>query len=381
MEAIIKDLSKPSPMNRLLQGDVGSGKTVVAAIAALVAAKVGKQTAFMAPTEVLARQHYKTLSSIFKNSGAGIGLITGSETRAFYGENLEEKIPRKKLLEDIAIGKIKIIIGTHALIAKGDTKEPVRFSDLALAIVDEQHRFGVEQRAALSGTTIHFLSMSATPIPRTLALTLFGDLDVSVIDELPSGRKEIVTKVVAPTNRSKAYDFIKEHLRQGRQAFVICPRIEAGKKEDEDGQPLGPKQLLWAEVKNVTEEYERLSKTVFPEFKLAMLHGRLKSSEKARIMADFGAGNTHILVSTSVVEVGVDVPNASIMMIEGADRFGLAQLYQFRGRVGRGEHQSYCLLFTDSGADTTVILLNALVNAKNGFELAEKDLAIRGPGE
>lgn len=386
LEEILKDISKPSPMNRLLQGDVGSGKTVVAAIAALVAAQEGKQTAFMAPTEVLARQHYKTLSSIFKNSSVGIGLITGSETRAFYGDNLEEKVTRKKLLEEIASGKIKIMIGTHALIAVGETKEPVCFNDLALTIVDEQHRFGVEQRAALSGTTVHFLSMSATPIPRTLALTLFGDLDVSVIDELPSGRKEIITKIVAPSNRSKAYDFIKEQLRQGRQTFVICPRIAASETGGEPrpegaGSSLDKRKALWAEVKNVTEEYERLSKTVFPDFKVAMLHGKLKSSEKAKIMADFTAGNTHVLVSTSVVEVGVDVPNATIMTIEGADRFGLAQLYQFRGRVGRAEYQSYCLLFTDSDADTTVNRLNALVKAKNGFELAEKDLAIRGPGE
>lgn len=388
---ILNDLKRSQPMNRLLQGDVGSGKTVVAAIGAFIAAENGKQTAFMAPTEVLARQHYKTLTDIFRNSSLGIALVTGGETRSFSGEGLEGKISRAKLMKEISDGKIKIIIGTHALISSG--KKPLEFQDLALAIVDEQHRFGVEQRAALiknkSGqqTAVHFLSMSATPIPRTLALSLFGDLDLSIIDELPSGRKSIITKVVSPENRHKAYNFIREHIKASRQVFVICPRIQAANSEEQtaDGDHAEPaiskQQKLWQEVKNVTEEYERLSKKVFPEFKVAMLHGKMKSSEKAQLMADFSNRNLDILVSTSVIEVGVDVPNATIMMIEGADRFGLAQLYQFRGRVGRGEHQSYCLLFTDSTADTTQNRLNALLKAKNGFELAEQDLAIRGPGE
>ncbi|MEK7640693.1 MAG: ATP-dependent DNA helicase RecG [Patescibacteria group bacterium] len=393
VEEILTDLRKTQPMNRLLQGDVGSGKTVVAAAAALAAAHNNKQTAFMAPTEVLVRQHYRTLSSIFKNYPIGIALLTGSESRAFYGDGLEAKVPRAKLLEEIASGKLKIILGTHALISEREKKKSMVFDDLALAIVDEQHRFGVEQRATLvkkeksagqrtgRETTVHFLSMSATPIPRTLSLTLFGDLDLSLIDEMPSGRKAISTKVIPPTNRSKAYDFIRQEIKKGRQAFVICPRIAASEAKEEGVITISKKKDLWLDVKNVTEEFERLSKKVFPDMQVGMLHGRLKAAEKAQVMADFASGKTNVLVSTSVVEVGVDVPNATIMMIEGADRFGLAQLYQFRGRVGRGEHQSYCLLFTDSTAQTTYQRLEALIQAKNGFELAEKDLEIRGPGE
>ncbi|MDO8467093.1 MAG: ATP-dependent DNA helicase RecG [bacterium] len=397
IDEIVHDLAKPNPMNRLLQGDVGSGKTVVAAVAALMSAQNGKQTAFMAPTEVLARQHYRTLCAIFKNYPIGIGILTGSESRAFYGEGMESKLTRPKFLEEIAQDKIKIILGTHALISEVKGKKSLIFNDLALAIVDEQHRFGVDQRASLvkkesasrrtagwrtgETTTVHFLSMSATPIPRTLSLTLFGDLDLSIIDEMPKGRKEIVTKVIPPLNRKKAYDFIRGEVKKGRQAFVICPRIEEAEKPEVAKVGDKKKINLWADVKNVTEEYERLSKTIFPDLRVAMLHGRMKGVEKAEIMADFAAGRTHLLVSTSVIEVGVDVPNASIMMIEGADRFGLAQLYQFRGRVGRGEHQSYCLLFTDSESASTAQRLDALIKAKNGFELAEQDLAIRGPGE
>ncbi|MBI2024865.1 MAG: ATP-dependent DNA helicase RecG [Candidatus Harrisonbacteria bacterium] len=386
IDEILEDLQKPQPMNRLLQGDVGSGKTAVAAIAALVAAENGKQTAFMAPTEVLANQHYKTLTTIFRSSSIGIGILTGSEAKAFYGDGLEGKVGRFELLEDIANGKIKLILGTHALISSSESKKSVQFHDLALAIVDEQHRFGVDQRAALvkqeihpgAETTVHFLSMSATPIPRTLALSIFGDLDLSIIDEMPKGRKEVITKIVSPSNRVKAHAFIREEVKNGRQIFVICPRISAAENSDEK---MDERKRLWAEVKNVTEEYERLSKKVFPELRVAMLHGRMKSLEKNKIMSEFALGNYDIMVSTSVIEVGVDVPNATIMVIEGADRFGLAQLYQFRGRVGRGEHQSYCLLFTDSSSSTTLNRLDALLKAKNGFELAEKDLAIRGPGE
>lgn len=403
LKEILDDLTRAQPMNRLLQGDVGSGKTVVAAIAALIAAHNDKQTAFMAPTEVLARQHYKTLTAIFKNFSVGIGLLTGSEAKAFYGDDLEIEINRGNLLKDIKAGEIKIVIGTHALIAEGKSKKSVKFRDLALAIVDEQHRFGVDQRAALvkqekepgKETTIHFLSMSATPIPRTLSLTLFGDLDLSIIDELPEGRKEIITKVVSPENRAKAYSFIRDQVKKGRQVFVICPRIAASEsncecrggdlckceKDNCKCNSVDKRKDLWAEVKNVTEEYEKLSKQVFPDLKVAMLHGKMKSTEKAQLMSEFGNGKTNILVSTSVIEVGVDVPNATIMIIEGADRFGLSQLYQFRGRVGRSDQQSYCLLFTDSVADTTQNRLNALLKAKNGFELAEQDLAIRGPGE
>lgn len=385
LEEILSDLQRSQPMNRLLQGDVGSGKTVVAAIAGLIAADNGKQTAFMAPTEVLAQQHYKTLISQFGSCQVGIGLLTGAEIRAFYTDGLEAKVNRAKLLNEIEEGKIKIIIGTHALISESKNKKSVNFNDLALAIVDEQHRFGVEQRAAMlkkengKETSVHFLSMSATPIPRTLSLTLFGDLDLSLIDELPKGRKEIITKIVSPANRQKAYDFIRSQIKAGRQAFVICPRISASENNAENEN--SSKKNLWTEVKNVTDEYNRLLQNIFPDLKVAMLHGKMKSSEKGEVMADFVAGKTNILVSTSVIEVGVDVPNSAIMMIEGADRFGLAQLYQFRGRVGRSEHQSYCLLFTDSDAESTQERLNALINAKNGFELAERDLAIRGPGE
>jgi len=388
LKEILEDLAAEKPMNRLLQGDVGSGKTVVAAIAALVAAKSEKQTAFMAPTEVLARQHYKTLTAIFNELPVGIGLLTSGEARSFYGGNLEAKRKKSELLEEIESGKIKIIIGTHALISSIKNKDQVIFKDLALAIVDEQHRFGVEQRAALvkkekdkgSETTVHFFSMSATPIPRTLSLSLFGDLDLSIIDELPKGRKPILTKVVDPANRTKAYKFVREQIQQGRQAFVIYPRIESA-KDSAENHIVSKQYRLWNEIKAVKEEYEKLSKQVFPDLRVAMLHGRMKSGEKEKIMSAFSAGEIDILVSTSVVEVGVDVPNASIMLIEGADRFGLAQLYQFRGRVGRGEHQSFVFLFTDSSSDSTKRRLDALLKAKNGFELAEQDLAIRGPGQ
>ena len=378
LKEILDDISKNRPMNRLLQGDVGSGKTVIAAIAAVAAARVGHQAAFMAPTEVLAAQHYKTLTKIFGHLHIPIALATGSVAKIFFDDGLETEIKKADLAARIKQGEIKIIIGTHAIIQKS-----VAFDSLALAIVDEQHRFGVAQRAALLKNKTkhipHFLSMSATPIPRTLMLTIFGDLDLSLITELPKGRKAIITKIVAPENRTKAYAFIRGEIQKGRQAFVICPRID--KAEVVEGEPLLPKHLNWNDVKAVTEEYERLKTKVFPDLRIAMLHGKLKPKEKSAIMADFAAKNFDILVSTSVIEVGVDVPNATIMMIEGADRFGLSQLYQFRGRVGRGEHQSFCLLFTDSGSENVDRRLKSLIEAKNGFELAEKDLAIRGPGE
>ncbi len=399
LDEILSDVSKPHPMNRLLQGDVGSGKTVVAAFAALVAAFLGTQASFMAPTEILARQHYRTFQKIFKSVLAeekvSVGLLTGAEARIFYGEGLESKISKADFLRAIASGELAIIIGTHALI-----EASVVFHNLTLTIIDEQHRFGVKQRAALvsSETKVtaglkksenrekslpHFLSMSATPIPRTLSLTLFGDLDVSIIEELPKGRKPVVTKVVSPENRDKAYAFVREEIKKGRQVFVICPRIEIAEATQSDEGPaeggLLPKP--WNEVKAVKAEYERLSKKVFPEFTMSMLHGKLKSKEKEKVMTAFSQGEVQILVATSVVEVGVDVPNATSMIIEGADRFGLAQLYQFRGRIGRGEHQSYCFLFTDSESQSVEERLRALVAAKNGFELAEQDLALRGPGE
>ena len=388
LREIIADLGRGVPMNRLLQGDVGSGKTVVAALAALIAAKNNYQAVFMAPTEVLARQHYKTLTSIFNKAHISIALLTAGEARVFHEQHLEQKKSKPHLIKDIEAGVINIVIGTHALITKDGGKKAVKikFHNLGLVIVDEQHRFGVDQRAALlhkkSGLLPHFLSMSATPIPRTLALTVFGDLELSTINELPKGRKEIITKIVDPKNRPRAYEFIREQIEKGRQAFFIYPRIEIFKPEEtEKGDTKDKRVLAWSEAKAVKAEYERLAKTVFPDLSVAMLHGKLKASEKADIMTKFKSGETDLLVSTSVVEVGVDVPNATIMVIEGAEHFGLASLYQFRGRVGRGEHQSFCLLFTESTSETTTARLNALLEAKNGFELAEKDLQLRGPGE
>ena len=376
---ILKDMEKSRPMNRLLQGDVGSGKTIVAAIAALMVSKESKQAAFMAPTEVLARQHYSTFRKFFPNFNKGVGLLTSLEARIFYGDELESEVKKQDLIKKISSAEIKIIIGTHALIQKN-----IKFKDLALVVIDEQHRFGVKQRAELTDQSPdilpHFLSMSATPIPRTLTLTIFGDLDLSIISELPKGRKEIITKIVAPANRDKAYAFIRGQVRKGRQVFVICPRIEPTQIDVDIDVNLRKSALLW-ETKAVKEEYEKLSKKVFPDLRVGLLHGKMKAKEKAEIMKQFNNGAIDILVSTSVVEVGVDIPNATIMMIEGSERFGLAQLYQFRGRVGRGEHQSFCFLFTDSSAKITYQRLHSLLEAKNGFELAEKDLQIRGPGE
>ncbi|MEK9194230.1 MAG: ATP-dependent DNA helicase RecG [Patescibacteria group bacterium] len=397
---IIQDLGKSHPKNRLLQGDVGSGKTIIVAIAAISAARLGFQTAFMAPTEILARQHYQTLSKFFGKFEGGIALLTSSEAKIFYGHGLESNLKKGGLAKEFAGGLAKIVVGTHALLQKN-----VLFSKLALVVVDEQHRFGVLQRDALlknKKAVPHFLSMSATPIPRTLSLTLFGDLDLSLITELPKNRKPIITKVIPPNERSEAHKLVRNEVKKGRQVFVICPRIAAPESGGEP-RPFGTgtsaekNRNLWLEVKNVTEEYEKLSKEIFPDLKISMLHGKMSSKEKEKIMSAFAKTSTFnkspadksadkhdridILVSTSVVEVGVDIPNATIMMIEGADRFGLAQLYQFRGRVGRGVHQSHCLLFTDSSSVSTHKRLKSIVEAKNGFELAEKDLAIRGPGQ
>ncbi len=380
---IIQDMEKSRPMNRLLQGDVGSGKTVVAAIAAVMAAENGYQTAFMAPTEILARQHFQTMKKL-PGAKPSIGLLTASEAVAFYGDGMESKLSKDAFNKKVTAGEIMIVFGTHALIQKN-----IAFKNLGFVVIDEQHRFGVRQRQALARATgnstgklmPHFLSMSATPIPRTLMLTVFGDLNLSLITELPSGRKPIETKIVSPIERQATYNFIRAQIGEGRQAFVICPRINPAEEEE------GKKKE--SELKSVTEEYEKLSKKIFPELRVAMLHGQMKPREKEEIMRRFKdrrgargeADGIDILVSTSVIEVGVDIPNATIMMIEGADRFGLAQLYQFRGRVGRGEHQSYCFLFTDSTAATSGARLHAIIDAKNGFELAEKDLELRGPGQ
>lgn len=369
---ILKDLEKPRPMNRLLEGDVGSGKTVVAALAILNTIKAGYQAALMAPTEILAKQHFKTIWELLNNFKMDVGLLTG-KTDKFYSKKLKNQdieISRKKLLEKARNGEINLIIGTHALI-----QDKVKFGKLGLVIVDEQHRFGVEQRSRLLVqhrvfNIPHLLSMTATPIPRTLAMTLYGDLDLSLIDELPRGRKKVITKIISAKEKNVAYNFIKKEVKSGRQAFVICPRIEAKVSLSS-----------WADVKAVKEEYEKLSKEIFPDLKVAMLHGKMTGQEKEKAMRDFKNKKADILVSTSVVEVGVDMPNATVMMIEGAERFGLAQLHQFRGRVGRSHYQSYCFLFTSPSASDANARLKALVSSASGFDLAEKDLEIRGPGD
>jgi len=374
---ILKDLTLSNPMSRLLEGDVGSGKTLVAVIASLNTVKAGAQAAIMAPTEILAKQHFKEVSRLLWPFKVRIALLTGKQDQIISKKLKNEliEISRTRLLKKVLDCEIDILIGTHALI-----QDKVKFGNLGLAIIDEQHRFGVDQRSKLckNKTQIpHLLSMTATPIPRTLALTVFGDLDLSIIDEMPKGRKKIITKVVPPKERRAAYDFIAKEVKAKKQVFVICPRIEIKEEEETD---IPKKPSSWDGVKAVKDEYEKLSTKIFPNFNLEMMHGKLKVKEKEKIMKNFKLGKIDILVSTSVVEVGVDIPNATVMMIEGAERFGLAQLHQFRGRVGRNNMQSYCFLFTDSNSQTTKQRLKAIVKAKNGFELAEKDLEIRGPG-
>lgn len=388
---ILKEVMSPRPMNRLLQGDVGSGKTVIAAITAFAVSLVRKQTALMAPTEVLAIQHYETLKKIFGSlppeEAPSIAMLTGSGAKVWYGEEMETTKTKKEAQNLIFNGKADVIVGTHSLISSSgagkSAKTFVKFNSLALVVVDEQHRFGVSQRAMLSkhsgnnNELPHFLSMSATPIPRTLMLTLFGDLNISTITELPKGRKPISTKVIPDGERKSVYEFTRKELKSGRQAFVICPRITASENDIVNSTY----DNISAETVSVEQVYERLSKNIFKEFNVRALHGQMKPKEKNLIMEDFRSGKIQMLVSTSVVEVGVDIPNATIMMIEGAERFGLAQLYQFRGRIGRGEHSSYCFLFPESNMTEENRRLKAILEAKNGFELAEKDLAIRGPGE
>lgn len=354
---ILQDMQKNKPMNRLLEGDVGSGKTLVAIIALLNVYLSGYQSSFMAPTEILASQHYKTCLSLL-GKYLKVGLLTGSMRIINDG-----KVSKKDFLEACGKGDVDIIIGTHALISK-----EVKFKKLALAIIDEQHRFGVEQRQLLrqkAKMIPHFLSLTATPIPRSLALTLYGDLDLSIIKQMPSGRKKIVTKIVPPDKRQLAYDFIAKQISLGRQVFIICPLIDPSDK-------LG--------VRSVVEEHEKLDKEIFPDISVGLLHGRLKSAEKEDVLEKFNNNKIKILVSTSVIEVGIDVPNASVMMIEGADRFGLAQLHQFRGRVGRGQHQSYCFLFSATAESQTIARLQSLADCHDGFALAQKDLELRGSG-
>jgi len=359
---ILKDLEQESPMNRLLDGDVGSGKTVVAAIAMLNTVLSGCQAAIMAPTEILARQHYESLTQLFSNNK--VGLLTSN----FSYLSAKGEINKKELLEEILVGGAEIIIGTHALI-----QESVKFKKLGLVVVDEQHRFGVDQRAALKKSanlekteaSPHFLTMTATPIPRTLALSAYGDLDISVINEQPKDRLPIITRIIRAEKRNEAYNFIREEIKKGRQAFVICPLIDPSDK-------LG--------VKSVKEEYEKLQE-IFPKLTIGLMHGKLKPAEKENIMDEFVANKINILVSTSVVEVGVDVPNAAVMIIEGAERFGLAQLHQFRGRIGRGSHQSYCFTVQENFSQVSTERLRAFETCRNGFLLAEKDLEFRGHGD
>ena len=368
---ILQDCQKKTPMNRLLEGDVGSGKTAVAAIAMHAAVVSGYQVAYMAPTEVLAKQHYGTLCSFFENYPFSLCLLSSSECEENRNEPAAQKTAKSKkkknILERITDGTINIIIGTHALLEEG-----VRFHLLGLVIIDEQHRFGVHQRKVLrekSGITAsmpHLLSLTATPIPRSLALTIYGDLDISLLDELPAGRREIITKIVPAHYRSWTYEFIEKEIKKGRQAIIICPTID-------QSDTLG--------VKSVTQEYERLSREVFPDRRLRMLHGKMRAEKKDEIMREMRAGSADIVVSTSVVEVGVDIPNATVIAIEGAERFGLAQLHQFRGRVGRSTYQSYCFLLPTTEEKEDEERLKALVSSSNGFELAEKDLELRGPGE
>ncbi|MDP3934923.1 MAG: ATP-dependent DNA helicase RecG [Candidatus Giovannonibacteria bacterium] len=376
---VTKDFESGHPMNRLLEGDVGSGKTAVAACAAFMVAKNGMEATYMAPTEILARQHFETFTKLFKNSGIKIGLLTSSISDKFPSKvnpALATHISKNQLLKWVTNGEIPILIGTHSLIEK-----KVVFKNLALAMVDEQHRFGVMQRSRLfkkSARAPHFLSMTATPIPRTLALTIYADLDVSLIDEMPAGRKPIETKIVPPKERDLAYEFIRSKLAAGDQAFVICPRIEP---KDRKSDFSGKSDFLRAEMRSVKEEYKKLKEKIFPEFEIGIMHGRLKPKEKEEAMRRFRDGKTQVLVSTSVVEVGVDVPNATIMMIEGAERFGLAQLHQFRGRVGRSEKKSYCFILASSYSANIFRRLKALTTSKTGFELAEYDLEFRGAGE
>jgi ATP-dependent DNA helicase RecG len=367
LDQVSGELARQTPMSRLLQGDVGSGKTVVAVAAMLQAAAAGYQAALMAPTEILAEQHFDTVCRLIGDLGVvrrpggpqelvRIALLTGS---------LKAR-DKAEVREAIARGEADIVIGTHALIQEG-----VQFAQLGLVVIDEQHRFGVNQRSTLQqkgegGLMPHLLVMSATPIPRTLALTIYGDLDVSVIDELPPNRQRVITHLLSPRERERAYQFVHSQIRQGHQAFIICPLVEETDK---------------LEAKAATEEYERLQEEIFPDLRLALLHGRMKGEEKESVMAAFRDGEYDILVSTAVVEVGVDVPNATVMMIEGANRFGLAQLHQFRGRVGRGAAQSYCLLLSDSSAEEALERLRVVERTSDGFALAEEDLRLRGPGE
>ncbi len=356
LNEMLRDIASSQPMNRLLQGDVGAGKTVVAALLMAATAADGLQAALMAPTEILAEQHYKGLTKLFAafpDPRPTVGLLTSSIT----GEE------RQVLYAGLLDGSVQVVVGTHALI-----QESVAFKDLALVIIDEQHRFGVEQRSKLrqKGYNPHLLAMTATPIPRSLELTVWGHLDVSVLDEMPPGRQPIVTRVLVPRERERAYAFIRSQVEEGRQAFIIYPLVEASDT---------------IEAKAAVDEHARLQRDVFPDLKVGLLHGRMAAAEKEQMMSAFVQGQLDILVATAVVEVGIDVPNATVMLIDGAERFGLAQLHQFRGRVGRGAYQSYCLLLAGNASEEAAERLKAVESTTDGFALAQIDLEMRGPGE
>ena len=355
VEEALRDMRSGQPMNRLCQGDVGSGKTMVAAACVYFCVKNGRQAALMAPTEILAQQHYNGLAPLLETLGIRCALLTGSTKAA----------TKRSICAQLASGEIDFAIGTHALITEG-----VEYADLGLVVTDEQHRFGVAQRAALAakGQHPHTLVMSATPIPRTLALILYGDLDVSIIDQLPPGRQPIETYSVPGSYHPRVYTFIRKLVNEGRQAYVVCPMVE---ENDE----------LPDERKAVTEYAKKLQTEVFPDLNVAFVHGKMKPREKDAVMTAFAAHETDILVSTTVIEVGVDVPNAAIMVIENAERFGLSQLHQLRGRVGRGKHQSYCILISDNKNEETKQRLKVMTKTADGFKIAEEDLRLRGPGD
>ncbi len=359
---IRKDMASGHPMNRLVQGDVGSGKTIVASLAALIAVQKGGQAAIMAPTGVLAEQHYRNYLRFLENLGDHAP-ISAEQVELITGATPESK--KQEIRDRLESGAIRVLIGTHALI-----EDPIRFNDLRLVVIDEQHRFGVDQRAALraKGENPHLLVMTATPIPRSLSLTIYGDLDLTLIDELPAGRQPIVTRVIPPVFREKVYRRIRKEIESGHQAFIIYPLVEEGDDEEKEGRA-------------AIEGSEFLQTQIFPDRKVALLHGRMKGNEKDEILEAFKNHEYDILVSTSVIEVGVDVPNATVMVIEGANRFGLAQLHQFRGRVGRGDAQSWCALIPEKDNDLENQRLQAMVETNDGFKLAEMDLEMRGPGD
>jgi ATP-dependent DNA helicase RecG len=348
----LEDMGSHVPMSRVVQGDVGSGKTAVAAALCWCSAQSGMQSALMAPTEILAEQHFKTLSGFFKDTQIRVELLTGSVTTA----------NKRRIRERLAVGEVQILVGTHALISEG-----VEFQRLGLVITDEQHRFGVKQREALAakGRNPHMLVMSATPIPRTLALTIYGDLDISILDELPPGRKAIETYAIDSLKRERAFNYVKKHLDSGLQAYVVCPLVEEGEQD------------LAAAV----SYFERLQRWQLAGYRLGLLHGRMKASEKEQVMSDFACGKLQALVATTVIEVGVDVPNAVIMVIENAERFGLSQLHQLRGRVGRGSVRSTCILISDAQNKTALERMKILCSTNDGFKISEEDLRLRGPGD